>query len=587
MTSAGGRTSRGLSKGSAFLPLMAALPALAAQATLPEGLTAEPTALGMMVRVGLGLLGFLLILFGRRFGRLTMGTFFLMAGEVAAFGLFSGVSYPLALLMGWLVFALGMLIHAFVPRLAVGLACLWPLAAVYGAWIYFTGAFGVNRWLMVGLVLAGGALGAVGPRLGLTLLASAMGTVFVALVSPFEPRFAWTVGLFAAAVCWQTLIYGWFRRSWPSPQKPTLADKRRGWFQALGWGALSLALVGLAAALLAPRPDASASPDPGRLAALREKGALSRPGLILSTESNYYLFGRALPVALVGPRGDFLDRLGLLALGRSPAKAIGAMRAVKDADEQAKMIKAADITSRAFEDIAPLIRPGVNEGDIEKAILASYARNGADGIAFRSIVGSGTNATLPHYMANDAVMKDGLVVIDIGCSYRHYASDMTRTFPVNGTLTEPERKLMELVVAAGDAARARLKPGVTQKELDSAAREVIKKGGFGPFFNHALGHPVGLDVHDAWITGPLEPGMVITIEPGIYVPEGSRADRAYWGLGVRIEDSYLVTKDGYQELTHFPKIPGEEPPARAPVATAGPAAPGAPAPSEAAGSAKD
>ncbi len=138
----------------------------------------------------------------------------------------------------------------------------------------------------------------------------------------------------------------------------------------------------------------------------------------------------------------------------------------------------------------------------------------------------------------------------------HYASDMTRTFPVDGKLTEPEKKLVETVVAAGDAARAMLKPGVKYSEMESAARNVIKEAGFGEYFTHGLGHPVGLDVHDSWIRGPLKPGMVVTIEPGIYIPAGSKADKAYWDLGVRVEDSYLVTKDGYEELTHYPKIPG-------------------------------
>ena len=161
-------------------------------------------------------------------------------------------------------------------------------------------------------------------------------------------------------------------------------------------------------------------------------------------------------------------------------------------------------------------------------------------------------------MDNNAELKHGLVVIDIGCSVDGYASDMTRTFPVSGKLSAPERELVATVVAAGDAARAKLKPGVKQSELDAAARAVIEKAGFGPYFTHGLGHPVGLDVHDSWIRGSLKPGMVITIEPGIYVPAGSKVDKKYWDLGVRVEDSYLITKDGYDELTHYPKMPGDE-----------------------------
>jgi Xaa-Pro aminopeptidase len=141
--------------------------------------------------------------------------------------------------------------------------------------------------------------------------------------------------------------------------------------------------------------------------------------------------------------------------------------------------------------------------------------------------------------------------------------------------------LVETVVAAGDAARAMLKPGVKQSELDAAARKVIKDAGFGEYFTHGLGHPVGLDVHDSWIRGPLQAGNVITIEPGIYIPAGAKADKKYWDLGARVEDSYLLTKDGFEELTHYPKIVGLPAPTGAETETptleaAPPVAPAAP-----------
>ena len=186
------------------------------------------------------------------------------------------------------------------------------------------------------------------------------------------------------------------------------------------------------------------------------------PGLLVSKENAFYLFGRPFPVVLVGPRGPVLNRLLLPLLGRSPGREVEEMRTVKDASEVEKMRRAAAITSKAFEDVAPLIKPGANEADLERAILASFERNGANGIAFRCVVGSGKNATLPHYMDNNAELEDGLVVIDIGCSVDGYASDMTRTFPVSGKLTDAQRQLVETVVAAGDAARAMLKPGAKQ-----------------------------------------------------------------------------------------------------------------------------
>jgi Xaa-Pro aminopeptidase len=145
-----------------------------------------------------------------------------------------------------------------------------------------------------------------------------------------------------------------------------------------------------------------------------------------------------------------------------------------------------------------------------------------------------------------------MVVIDIGCSVDGYASDMTRSFPVDGTLSEREQELVDTVNAAGDAARAMLRSGVTMRELNRAAREVIEEAGFGPYYLHGLGHHVGLDVHDPHVDELLT-GMVITIEPGIYISEGSDIDPSYWDLGVRIEDTYVITDNGYEEITSFPR----------------------------------
>ncbi|MDL1879130.1 M24 family metallopeptidase, partial [Cytophagia bacterium CHB2] len=211
------------------------------------------------------------------------------------------------------------------------------------------------------------------------------------------------------------------------------------------------------------------------------------------------------------------------------------------------------ITSRAFEHIAPLIKPGCNENEIAQEILNMFRENGATGLAFPLIVGSGANATRPHYSANNAVMNKGLVVIDIGCSVENYASDMTRTFAVNGRLSAAERELMDIVIAAGDSARAHLKPGATMRDLHERAARVIAAAGFGPYFTHMLGHHVGLEVHDPQIN-TLAAGMVITIEPGIYIPAGAAVDSVYWNLGVRIEDTYIVTENGFEQITHFPHI---------------------------------
>jgi Xaa-Pro aminopeptidase len=206
-----------------------------------------------------------------------------------------------------------------------------------------------------------------------------------------------------------------------------------------------------------------------------------------------------------------------------------------------------------------MIGPGVSEETIHAAIHRSFLDRGARRVAFECIVGSGANAAIPHYEGDDQVMTRGLVVIDIGCMTDDgtgdwHASDMTRTFVVNGTPTAAEQRLLEVTVAAVEAARAALGPGGTMREVDTAAREVIKEAGFGDYFIHSVGHNVGLDVHDPG-RAVLEPGMVVTIEPGIYITEGAEIDPAYWNLGVRLEDTYVVTETGWTMLTEYPLLP--------------------------------
>jgi Xaa-Pro aminopeptidase len=218
------------------------------------------------------------------------------------------------------------------------------------------------------------------------------------------------------------------------------------------------------------------------------------------------------------------------------------------------MRRAADITSKAFADVAPLIRPGVRESDLERAVLGSFKKNGATGMAFRPVIGAGPNAVLPHHVTDGSVLESGFVVIDIGCSFEHYASDMTRTFTVRAEPTNAERRLLEIVSRAKSEAVSTLRAGSRLSDADRAARKVIREAGFGPYFVHFIGHGVGLDVHDP-SPDLLEAGMVVTVEPGIYIPKGSPVDPAFWNLGVRIEDTYLVTRTGSEALTRFPQTP--------------------------------
>jgi Xaa-Pro aminopeptidase len=205
--------------------------------------------------------------------------------------------------------------------------------------------------------------------------------------------------------------------------------------------------------------------------------------------------------------------------------------------------------------VPALARPGVSERQIQDAILDTFRRYGAPVPSFEPIVGSGANATLPHYSRNDGVLGRGFVVIDIGCMVSGYAADMTRTFPVGGVCSPAQRKLLDVVAVAKTAAERILKPGVTMRQLDDAARRVIDRAGFGKYFSHSVGHGVGIDVHDP-TPDVLAADMVITLEPGIYIPKGASVDPAYWDLGVRVEDTYRVTADGYEILTLPPPPAG-------------------------------
>ncbi len=202
---------------------------------------------------------------------------------------------------------------------------------------------------------------------------------------------------------------------------------------------------------------------------------------------------------------------------------------------------------------------GAGEGAVAKSIHEKQALHGCDADSFPPIIASGEHALDFHYMKNDGPMKAGeLVVIDIGCYSRHYASDFTRTLPVGGKFTERQKKLYTAVYDAQQAAAKACRPGVHlsgkkerggHKTLNMVARETLKARGVPADFGHGIGHPLGLFVHDVFDWGaPLRPGMVIMIEPGLYLENEK--------TGIRLEDAYLVTKDGCELLTTgFPADP--------------------------------
>lgn len=220
------------------------------------------------------------------------------------------------------------------------------------------------------------------------------------------------------------------------------------------------------------------------------------------------------------------------------------MRAIKSKAELEQMRGAIRATALGYEAAAGMIRPGVNEKDIQRVIESGFVRGGASGPAYNSIVGAGLNATVLHYMQNSTVVRQGdLIVIDAGAKYNGYAADITRTFPASGVFSPRQRKLYDLVLEAQAAAIRAVKPGVMMHQVNEAARAVFTKAGLQDKYIHGIGHQLGMEVHDVTPDGPLKPGMVVTIEPGLYLPEES--------TGIRIEDDILVTAGGRENLSNM------------------------------------
>jgi Xaa-Pro aminopeptidase len=263
------------------------------------------------------------------------------------------------------------------------------------------------------------------------------------------------------------------------------------------------------------------------------------------------------------------------------------MRLFKDADEMASMKRAAAISAEAHARAMRFSRPGLTEYQVEAELLHEFRRHGSDAPAYTSIVAAGTNACVLHYRAGSAVLKEGeLVLIDAGCEFESYASDITRTYPANGTFSEPQRTLYEIVLASQTAAIAAVKPGnrfndphdaavrvLVQGMLDTglldknklgSLDDAVANGDYRRFYMHRTSHWIGMDVHDVgdyreageaksaphekpWRI--LRPGMALTVEPGIYVRPAPDVPEQYWNIGIRIEDDALVTESGCEIIS--------------------------------------
>jgi Xaa-Pro aminopeptidase len=250
------------------------------------------------------------------------------------------------------------------------------------------------------------------------------------------------------------------------------------------------------------------------------------------------------------------------------------MRLIKDDGELAVMRRAATISVAAHQRAMRATRPGRSEYEIEAELLHEFRRHGSQYPAYTPIVAGGANACILHYRENSACLAEGdLLLIDAGCELDGYASDLTRTFPVGGKFSGPQRDIYELVLAAQAAAIASVRAGARWDEPHSTAvatlargfvdlglctgtvEKVIETEDFRRFYMHRTGHWLGLDVHDAgeYKSGgewrPLEPGMTLTVEPGCYVRPADGVPEAFWNIGVRIEDDVAVTATGCEVLT--------------------------------------
>ncbi len=265
-----------------------------------------------------------------------------------------------------------------------------------------------------------------------------------------------------------------------------------------------------------------------------------------------------LPLGMRGAANEdvvaVLDTAGLVIENLRPV--IAQLRVVKDEDELVRLRRAAELSAQGAAKGMLAADPGLGEVEIQEVIESEFRAGGATRTSFPSIIASGSNALELHYSDNTSTLTDGeLLLTDVGVEYAGYAGDVTRTYPISGRFTDRQRELYELVLSTQEAAIDSVRPGVTIEDLNRIAREYMAGHSrdlcgaetCDTFFIHGLSHHLGLDVHDPGLPNlPLAPGMVLTVEPGLYIPDE--------GIGIRIEDDVLVTPNGHEVLsTSAPK----------------------------------
>ncbi|MEO8446331.1 MAG: aminopeptidase P family protein [bacterium] len=270
---------------------------------------------------------------------------------------------------------------------------------------------------------------------------------------------------------------------------------------------------------------------------------------------------------------DFMNSLNIISAGVELIDCsylLGKIRKVKTSFEIKQIQKACDITIESYNHTMTMIRPDLNERQVQAILEFNYKFNGSKSTAYYPIVAGGENACILHYENNDQDLKDGeLLLIDSGAEYNYYCSDITRTFPINGKFSPEQKLIYEIVLKANKECIKKIKPGVSYLSLKDLSEKILadglskigllkNKSDIKTFSLHGLGHDIGLDTHDAVPTSKtlskdydkLMEGNVLTIEPGLYFPVNSKGiPKKFWGIGVRIEDDVLVTRTGSRNLT--------------------------------------
>jgi Xaa-Pro aminopeptidase len=248
---------------------------------------------------------------------------------------------------------------------------------------------------------------------------------------------------------------------------------------------------------------------------------------------------------------------------RSYRQLTGTLREIKTPEELSLLRKAVEISCQGQNEVMKVVRPDMSELEIQGLHEYVHKKYGAEGVGYGSIVGAGENGCVLHYTENTKTkVGTSLLLMDVGAEYHGYTADVTRTIPAAGKFSAEEKIIYQLVYDAQEAAFKLLKDGAKWADAGAAAKEVIANGlvkhgiisdkkDVNKYYPHGLSHHIGMDVHDRGVSSILKKDMVITIEPGIYIPQGSNCDKKWWSIAVRIEDDALITQNGYELLSHF------------------------------------